>query len=210
MLKYIKAPVILMVITIVTTAALYYESRINDIKLDAPNATSKKELTSVNAIVDNIDLVIIDSYGDTKAQLKADRLKHFADPKLTELNHPNLTVNQPAASWVITSVNGSIQHNNNAFKQIEEIVLFNNVDITRNNIDNVNLPYIKLNTSKITYYPQKDLMSSNEPVSITTENSTTTAKGLLFNKHEQKLSLLSDVTSIYEVSSLSTASKTKK
>jgi LPS export ABC transporter protein LptC len=200
-----KIPIILTVLTVVISVALYYESKSNEVELSASNKTNKAKLKhqSVNILVNGMELVINNNEGLQKASLNAVKLKHDAEHNLTLLTSPTLEVNQPGGLWKIIANKGNIIHNKIKVKQIDKIVLSENVVITRNNFNNTTLPFITLITDSIDYYPKKDLIKTKQKVVISTKDSKTTADGLEFYKNTQKLKLLKNVVSVHQASSLS-------
>lgn len=203
MKKQSKTSIIICCLTILLVVGLYYESSTNTTEVTAKPAANTP--SSVNFIVSSMNLVLNDENGQHKAKLVSQKVKHIASLNQTKLFQPKLIINQPDSNWLITADNGEIVHNKIKTKEIEKIILSDNVKIIRNSYsknNSNNLPFMTLDTSYITYYPQKDLMNTTKKVKITTEDSETTADGLVFNKSTQKLELLSNVVSKYKPANL--------
>lgn len=195
-----KASIFIFAFTLIVSAALYYESKVNS--SDLKNNNKKTAITSVNVIVNQMELVLNNEQGEPRAKLLANKLKHNTNMQITNLDSPVLIVSQPEASWELVAKSGMIIHNKVKIKLIEEILLSHDVKITRHDYNSKELPYVTLDTNQISYFPQKDLFASDKEVVITSPNSVTTATGLKFNKTNQKLELLSDVVSKYDASSI--------
>lgn len=191
-----KTTIIFTLLTIACIAIMFYVSEATNVEL-SHNQKKAKPPQSVNFIVSNMNLIINDTDGSIKANIKADNVKHNASNNQTQLVNPELTLNQPNSSLVITADNGKILHNKQKIKLIEKIILTDNVVIHRTNKNNNTLPYIKLETTSLNYMPSKDIATTKDKVTILTQNSKTIAQGLIVNKQDQKLQLLENVQSSY-------------
>lgn len=196
-----KIALLLTLIGFIVIILYYSSSKVNNTETNNPTQ-STKSLQSVNVVVNNVELVMNNELGEIKSKLVANKLKHNAKTTLTELNNPTLIINQNDSTWQIIADTGLIIHNKIKVKEIEEIILSNHVKITRLNYNNTKMPFLNLETNKISYFPNKDLVSSDQHVIITTQDSITTATGLKFNKSDQKLQLLSNVVTKYQTSNL--------
>lgn len=186
-------------IAVLTICALIYISETADTELK--NNQSHTRPSSINFIINNMNLIIHDDNGVAKAKLVTSEVKHQADNKVTNLKKPKLYFNQDNASWYITAKTGVITHNQNKVKQIDSIELLEGVDIIRNNFLSTKIPFINMKTESIIYYPEKDLIITNDKVLISTKGSQTTAIGLELNKTTQNLILTKNVQSVYQPSS---------
>lgn len=201
MKKISKGPLLITFFTFVISIILYYESKHSEQYIN--NQASKavkpiKATQSVNFLVSDMDLIISDPDGLTKARLKSNKVKHNAKQEVTHLDSPILYINQPDADWEIKSKTGKLTHSKNKIKQIEKIILSDQIEITRNNYNNANLPFIKLNTEYIIYKPIEDVLYTDRQVTIKTKDSETIADGMEFYKPSQKMILLGNVHSIYQ------------
>lgn len=191
-----KTAIIFTLLTLVCISVMLYVSETNNNELSKKNIDNQQR-GSVNFLVTKMKLVINDTDGSVKAKINTDKVKHDASNNQTNLNYPQLILQQSDGTLIITANNGKIIHNKIKIKQMEQIILSDNVKIEKVNSQNRNLPFIRLETNTITYLPQQDLVTTNDKVIIKTEYSTTTANGLLFNKNTKKIQLLKNVESTY-------------
>ena len=214
-----KTPVYLFIFTLVVITIMFCASNSDYYSTLSNNSRPK----SVNVIINDMQLIINNEQGGHQATLVSPKVNH--DPKLTItfLQDPVLLINHQDASWKITAKFGKLIHNNTKLRQIEKIILNDDVVILRDNIvqknspkdaqkkapDN-NLAFLDLRTSELTYLPKDDLVVTDKKVTITSKESITTAIGLKFNKKTQKLDLLSNVKSIYNSGNPNQQNETKK
>lgn len=200
-----KAPIYLFILILIIIVAMFYESNLENYAHLANKASNPPP--SVNVLINQMELIISNEDGSHKAKVISSSVKH--DPKLniTTLHMPILIINHDDANWHITAKTGRIIHNKQKIKQIEKIILSDQVKIVRTAIanktkiitknNNDNLPFLNLETQELVYHPQTELVTSDKPVTIISKESKTTAIGLKFNKKTQKLELLSNVKSVY-------------
>jgi LPS export ABC transporter protein LptC len=188
-----KAHILILIFFSIAILSMFYHSLNLDYDANVP-----QPLKSVNVLVKDLELTINNPDGSKKAKLWSTSIQHNPKTNLTNLRKPILDIKQENTTWHITSDNGSINHNHAALKNIEFIDLKDNVVVIRtdklakNNNNNV-----KIETTKLTYYPKEDIIYTEQEVKITTKDSVTTAIGLKYNNKNQNIQLLSNVKTIY-------------
>ena len=150
--------------------------------LFADDATEPRELKNK---IHNFSSMNIDANMSTKWSLKGLYLEKYND-NYTFIKNPKLKLFN---SDLITNISSetAIDPTGN----MDEIYLKSNVFVNRNNSSNGNS--IKLYTSYAIFYLSKNLIETNQDVTIITSDSTTTGNGLSANLDTGLITILSDV-----------------
>lgn len=209
-----RTPIYLFIFTLVVITIMFYTSNTeNYTNLTKANNRPK----SVNVIISDMELIINNDQGSHQAKIVSNKVKHDPILNTTLLQNPILKINQQNETWDITAKTGTIVHNAKKPRQIEKIILSDQVKIVRKDLpkqhnqnnNNQSLSFFNLETSEITYLPTPDLIVTDKDVKITSKESVTTATGLRFDKKTQKLDLLSNVKSVYLTNKSNTPLKKK-
>lgn len=125
-----KTAIIFILLTLVCISMMIYVSENSNSAL-SQNTTNSKPPSSVNFLVTNMKLVINDTDGSIKAKINTDKVKHNAVNNQTNLNHPQLSLKQANGTLIITADHGKMLHSKLKIKQIEKIILSDNVKIQK-------------------------------------------------------------------------------
>ena len=129
--------------------------------------------------------------GKKKYQLISPRLSHEGVRNITRANQPRLYVyNQQQEAWLITA---DYALASSGAKQIQFI---NNVDISGS--DTKNYKNTHLTTEKISYFPEKNMATTDLPVTIMQPGFAVRAIGAEANFNNGEINLLSKITGSYD------------
>jgi lipopolysaccharide export system protein LptC len=159
--------------------------------LPLPPAPDYKARHDPDVIVTDFSAVALNDSGAPRYLLAAREMKHYPDDNSTDLIAPRLTspyLNAPPIR--ITAARGTVTQNGN------EIFLHDDVVITRD--ASAKQGPMKITTSYLHVAPNDDTADTDRAVTITTDHSVTTAKGLTLNSATRVLTLLAQVRTEYE------------
>ncbi|HKB61058.1 MAG TPA: LPS export ABC transporter periplasmic protein LptC [Gallionellaceae bacterium] len=159
--------------------------------LPLPPAPDYKARHDPDVIITDFSAVALGNSGAPRYLLAAREMKHYPDDNSTDLIAPRLTSpfrNAPPIR--ITADRGTVDHNGS------EIFLHDNVVIVRD--ASAKQGQMKITTSYLHVAPNDETADTDRPVTITTEHSLTTAKGLTLNSATRVLTLLAQVRAQYE------------
>ena len=141
-------------------------------------------------ILTNATRTQMDESGETEYRIFVERLLHFSHDDHSEFDAPVLTIVRDNAQWTVTSDAGQ------ALQGGEEIQLWGNVVVIKHKT--ATEPETKLNTDKLTYWPEQDLAETESPVVIRQGRQNIHAVGMKVKLEERHIELLSNVRGHYE------------
>lgn len=159
--------------------------------LPLPPAPDYKARHDPDVIVTDFSAVALGKAGTPHYLLAAHEMKHYPDDNSTELLDPHLTSPfQNAPPLHISADRGTVTHKG------DEIILRDNVVIVRDAAGKQGP--MKITTSYLHVTPATDIADTDRAVTITTDDSVTTAKGFTLNSATRMLTLLAQVRTQYD------------
>jgi lipopolysaccharide export system protein LptC len=142
-------------------------------------------------IVDNLTATTLDAQGKVRYIMSAKKMLHYPDDDTTQLEEPqfqSFTTEYPPMH--MTAKNGEISSKG------EDVFLRNDVVIVRPAY--ANKSELTINTHYLHIMPNKDLITSTQPVTIVDALTKLNAVGMELDNNAHTIKLLSQVKSVYE------------
>lgn len=144
-----------------------------------------------DAIVENISLVRYGTDGKPLYRMAARRMLHFATNDVAELEEPRFTkTGTDGVLLTITARNATMQ------QATGEARFRGNVQVVRGATDA--RPALKAQTESLHLLAEKDLITTDQPVSITEGNTRFNGVGMELNRRTRQFTLFSQVKGTYD------------
>lgn len=159
--------------------------------LPLPPAPNYKARHDPDVIISDFSAVALNDSGSPHYLLAAREMKHYPDDNSTDLIEPRLTNPfRNAPPLHISADHGTVTRNG------DEIILRDNVVIVRD--ASAKRGPMRITTSYLHVVPDDETADTDRKVTITTDHSVTTAKGLKLNSATRVLKLLAQVRTRYD------------
>lgn len=141
--------------------------------------------------MEDFTTLTMDERGAPHRELRAERLEHFPDTRTKELRAPHFVLRGgPQPPWEVRSERAWISPDG------DEVLLQGSVRAWRQGPDGV--PLVELRSREIRVLPESSYAEGAEPVVIRTPSSETRGVGMRLFLEEERLELLSKVTTRYD------------
>lgn len=147
-----------------------------------------------DAYMENVNATILNKEGLPSMKIESPKMIHYADNDTTRISQPHITVyRQSPEPWYINSDFAR------ATQGVDQILFWSNVVIHHaKDIDN---PTTTMTTTSLTVFPNRQLASTDEAITVTQPDATVHAIGMLANMNDGTVKLLSNARGEYVPSS---------
>lgn len=185
MIKHLKKPLLISTLIVL---ACYWGSQL---RTPQPRISSKSALAKLDDLaVDSLDVQFFNEEGKQTHTLKATRIKHIPYQDTYRITSPHLTFTPPnKLHWVIDAEEAI------AKERAQEVVLSRHVVLTHAPFEMHSAGRIE--TEQLTFYPQKNYITTDQPITWTQENNHVFSQGMKAYLDKNRI-VLSQAKALYE------------
>lgn len=165
-----------------------------DLFSDIPDSQSEPDYYTVNS-----HFLEYDINGNLNRSLKSERLLHYPDTELTALDKPQITTYTPDGlpQWLAVANSGLVEGDGSHFQLNQNIIVW---QMIKNDVSDSDKPDVrlKLTTEQLNIDLDKDQVSTEQPVLISTPEGDTRSVGLFADMTTNRIELKSQVQGRYQ------------
>lgn len=138
-----------------------------------------------DAVVDNLTLTRLNATGKPNYVLNARRMTHYPDDDSTQLEGLKFAKSGDGPALRITAERGTLTH------ESDEAHFYGNVLLVREG--EPNRDELRVRTEYLHVIPQRDIVRTDRPITISEGRSVISGVGMEFNKQTRKLTVFANV-----------------
>ena len=144
-----------------------------------------KDRGDPDAVVDNITLTRLNTAGKPNYVLNARRMAHYPGDDSTQLEAPKFARRGDGPALTITAERGTLTHDS------EEAQFYGNVLLVREAAPNSD--ELRVRTEYLHIIPQREIVRTDQPITMTEGRSVISGVGMEFNKQTRQLVVFAHV-----------------
>ncbi|MBI4291500.1 MAG: LPS export ABC transporter periplasmic protein LptC [Betaproteobacteria bacterium] len=154
--------------------------------IEAPGPSEPREHHGEpDAVVDNLTLTRLNATGKPHYVLNARRMTHYPEDDTTQLEGLKFAKSGDGPALRITAERGALTH------ESEEAHFFGNVLLVREG--ERNRDELRVRTEYLHVIPQRDIVRTDRPITISEGRSVISGVGMEFNRRTRKLTVFANV-----------------
>lgn len=165
-----------------------------DLFSDIPQKQSEPDYYTVNSL-----FVEYDIEGNLSRSLKSERLLHYPDTREATLEKPQVTTYAPDGTpqWQAVAESGLVVGDGSHFQLNQNVIVWQVANDEESPGTGLYEAKLKLTTEQLTIDREKDQVSTEHPIRISTREGDTHAVGLFADMNTNKIELKSQVRGLY-------------